>query len=74
MSRLMSDDNKSSVLTSNTGAPQDCVLSPFLFSVYTNSESECMCWAFRIQSNKLSTSYFRNKFSPLSHMQVLPCH
>ena len=32
------DDTKSSDLTSNTGAPQSCVLSPF-FSPYTNSVS-----------------------------------
>ena len=37
------DDTKSSVLTSDTGASQCCVLSPFLFSVYTNSVSSAHC-------------------------------
>ena len=30
------DDIKSPVLVSNTGAPQGCVLSPFLYTLYTN--------------------------------------
>ena len=29
-------DIKSPVLVSNTGVPQDCVLSPFLYTVYIN--------------------------------------
>ena len=29
-------DIKSPVLVSNTGAPQGCVLSPFLYTLYTN--------------------------------------
>ena len=34
--RVKIDIYELDILCSNTGAPQGCILSPFLFSVYTN--------------------------------------
>ena len=38
---VRTQSERSSVITINTGAPQGCVLSAFLFIVYTNALSQC---------------------------------